>query len=226
MADSRKAPPLPKTPRHTRHVLFSDLPPKQNQHHNHPLPDEKNCRPFCLSLCAWACLSLCAVVLLVLLVGILFASFLHATLPEIAIAGLELRLPNSTKVADSIELFIEFSNQNEKFAVSFGQLAVETSSQRVDLGRTRIGAFSQGPRNTTELRVSTAVEKRGEDAEELVSDLNNSEAVLDVTLRGKVGFHIGGIDMDGVPVLVSCNPQKSEVDQGKKSRCSVRICPF
>lgn len=97
------------------------------------------------------------------------------------------------------------------------------------MGKTEISAFSQRPRNTTELRVSTAVEKTGvdgEDAEEMVSDLNDSEAVFDVTLRGNVGFHIGGIDIDGVPLLISCNPQKTEVDHGKKSRCSARIFPL
>lgn len=52
------------------------------------------------------------------------------------------------------------------------------------------------------------VEKPTEDAEELVSNLNNSEVVIGCDLQGKCGFHIGGINMDGVSVLILSNPQK------------------
>lgn len=52
------------------------------------------------------------------------------------------------------------------------------------------------------------VEKTAEDAEELVSNLNNSEVVVRCDLQGKCGFHIGGINMDGVSILILSNPQK------------------
>ena len=52
------------------------------------------------------------------------------------------------------------------------------------------------------------VKKTAKDAEELVSNLNNSEVVVRCDLQRKCGFHIGGINMDGVSVLILSNPQK------------------
>ena len=228
----------------SRRVFFSDLPPKyrpKRRGGGDGGDGDKNCRPICLAFCAWSCLAVFALVLVVLLVEVLFAVFLHASLPAIALRGVrfaKLEIQNASSsssiVSAGAEILVEFANENERIELSFGPLTVKASAESVSLGKSRIGAFSQPPRNTTELTVSTAVRRVGadrDDANELAAGLSGdgggSEAVeIEVVSRGTLGFHVGKIDIHGVPVLISCSAVKAELDHGNKSRCNVRIFPI
>ncbi|KAL5580483.1 hypothetical protein UlMin_012925 [Ulmus minor] len=224
------------------HVIFSDIRQnllamavrgKNNKEHN------RECCACQLACCARTGLAALAFLLILIFLGVTFLISLRSCLPEINICGLNfptfeviMHRKSATRHTASliaqIELGIEFLNKNKKVDLSYGQLRILATAEDFHLGKAKVGAFSQKTRNSTFIRVGTRIEHVGiykADAEQLKFDLVNSEVFLGVIIASTLSFHVGGITINGIPILARCYPKKAEIEIETKTICSVSIVP-
>lgn len=118
-----------------------------------------------------------------------------------------------------LEFVVEFANSNSRIELSFESLSAEVAWEEVKVqGKTEMESFSERPRESKALGVRTRMGNENE--KEKVLD---SETVLDLVIRGIVGFHVGMIDVNGIPLWIQCNPKQAEIDLGLKPLCRARI---
>lgn len=100
-------------------------------------------------------------------------------------------------------------------------------SEKIKLGQTEVAGFSQDPKNVKVIKLLTSVTKSEVDKEEgalLITNFKKKEMVLDVVSYGTVGFNVGALKLNGLPIMVECMKIKqSMVDLGQGPKCSFKL---
>ncbi|KAK9279600.1 hypothetical protein L1049_013279 [Liquidambar formosana] len=224
------------TSKPVRHVVFSEIPRRPHK------PDKERRRGRCCSgcfvvCCAWGCMIGFALVLVLLVVAAIFVAFLHSEMPEVHVA--RVSIPSLDVVTASsqqallsadVDIVVEVSNKNDRAKLSYGTMTVDVSSEKISLGQTKVVAFSQKPKNSTELKIHTKVTRLAVDKEDgafLKSNVKDGEMVFDVVLSGTIGVGVGRFTINGLPVTMACHGiQQSQVDIGQEPKCSVKMFSF
>jgi len=227
-------PPLEKAS--GRHVAFSDVPANHDEARDegkHLVREGNGCNKCCSVCFAWTLLGIFGLAVFLVVVGVLFILFLQSSMPKIYIQNLyfpTLKVHNTTKetlLNANVGLRIEFLNKNDEFELSYGHLTVHVKSGQIDLGRTRVSGFTHRPKDRKVLKITTKVkgiEVDEDEAMQLKSDVMNSQEIVDVGLRGTVGFHYRKFNLNFLPFKVACDHvKKADIVVTWKPKCSVRI---
>lgn len=180
-----------------------------------------------------------ALLLIVLLVGAIFVAIIQAEMPEVRIGRVSFpnyELQDAPSVKNSIlsadvDILIEVNNKNEKIGLSYSALKVVVSTDKIGMGQTKLGAFTQNPKNSTAMRIHSSISSSTVDkfdGETLLKNLKSRDLEIDVVLTGTMGFiSKGGVKMHGLPVTVLCQRIKlTEIDLGRDPKCSVKMFSF
>ncbi|GAV58604.1 hypothetical protein CFOL_v3_02137 [Cephalotus follicularis] len=238
-------PPLPKPPSRDqckssqRHVAFCEIPPKYQVRDDERCSDEESsrCRPCFFTCCAWTCLALCTLSLILLIVGVSFYAMVQSWLPEIRMEKISFiktdfvnSSPGSPKMLAlnaATDVVLQVSNKNENAGLVFGPLAVDVSWEEIKLGRANVPGFSLHPKNSTTLTLHSGVatsQVDKDDEGEIKTSLKNRDMMIDVFLTGLIGFNLGGLRMNGLPLQIVCQDiNLSDVDLGRQPACDVKI---
>lgn len=236
------APPGRNQPADPHHVVFKELAPKNLSDYESNKDDYDTPRKSKKHPCCFACgvrTFLCAFVflLLLLVMAVVFISFLYASLPKVYVRMIDLSkldvdgnntAKGKAKFNANVDLKMEFKNRNHGTKLKYGTWRVKVSWQEIKLGKTEVGGFSQKNNNVTELRVRMKVEDQvvyRDGADQLMDDLKDEKAVFDVVFRGHVSIHFGAIKINGLPLSVKCDPNKGLLDVARKHQCRVRLFP-
>lgn len=134
---------------------------------------------------------------------------------------------NESKMNAVINMTLRVSNNNDKLILLYSTISVFVTSQRVTLGETRIGGFSQRPKNDTDFEMKMVlnnVDVNKFAVDDLKSDISVKEVVYDVYVQGKIGFKVGSLKMDNVPFLSSCRQiNQRDVDLGRRPGCDAKM---
>ncbi|KAJ1376982.1 Late embryogenesis abundant protein [Sesbania bispinosa] len=193
------------------------------------------CKPLCYALCMRVCLGLFTLIIILVIMFVSYIAFLQSGRPQVNIMRLSINNLhidyNSQSIVGAISLEVRVSNKNERLMLLYEPLTVDVTKEKVQLGRTKIGGFSQMPQNDTNLDMTVTLDnarinKPGMDT--IGFDMNNTyEMEFDVYLSGKIGLKVGGLNVSIVPFLSSCHQIKQkDVDNGKSPACEVNIFAF
>ncbi|KAA8550455.1 hypothetical protein F0562_002139 [Nyssa sinensis] len=220
----------------SRRVSFSDFTSKEDQISIQSSDDEEESGwKCCHSCCAWTSLAVGCVVFLVLLLAGSFFSYLQSNLPEVQIQRLNISKigavsSNKQTLLDAdVELKFNATNKND-IVLEYGKLKMDISLDGIKMGEGNIAAFTQKPHNSTMLNIRSKVTKEAvvkDDVKDLKSNYNTSQLVIDVVMKGTLGFHVSGRELNGFPLTIKClQIDQSAIDSGLRPDCSVRILPF
>ncbi|KAJ4891340.1 Late embryogenesis abundant (LEA) hydroxyproline-rich glycoprotein family [Raphanus sativus] len=195
--------------------------------------DEKRKCPGCFrKCCACTCMFLSIVLIVVLLTGLSLNSSVKSSLPQVSVTYLRFsRLDFANSTADlllnaNLKTVLELSNKNDKSVLYYGPMRAAVSSENIKLGEKRLVGFTQSPGNVTYLSVPTRLRKSkvyDVDATLLRNKEKKLEAVVYVRLSGKLGFDWLGFRIR-LPTVIACEDVKqSDVINGLKPTCDVRI---
>ncbi|CAH8282351.1 unnamed protein product [Eruca vesicaria subsp. sativa] len=182
--------------------------------------------------CAWTCMSVSIVLIIVLLTGLSVNSSLHSRLPQVSVTTLKFsRLDVNNSKTDllmnaNVKTVLELSNKNDQPTLYYSPMKASVSSENINLGQKKILGFTQSPGNVTYLNIATRLRKAkvyDVDATLLRNKEKNHEAVVKVLLSGKLGFDWLGFRVR-LPFVIACEDVKqSDVINGLKPMCDVRI---
>ncbi|KAF3454786.1 hypothetical protein FNV43_RR05234 [Rhamnella rubrinervis] len=237
------APPGRYQPTDPRHVAFKELPPKhlsdyESNNDDYDAPRKSKKRPRCFACGVRTFLCVFVFFLLLMVMAVVFISFLYASLPNVYVRMIDLSkldvdgnhtARGKAKFNANVDLKMEFKNRNHGTKLKYGTWSVKVSWQEIKLGKTEVDGFSQKNKNITELSVRMKVQDQvvyRDGADQLMEDLKDEKAVFDVVLRGHVSIHFGAIKINGLSVSVKCDPNKGELDVARKHRCRVRLFPI
>ncbi|KAG6607382.1 hypothetical protein SDJN03_00724, partial [Cucurbita argyrosperma subsp. sororia] len=225
---------VPSTDKGARRVAFSDSLPK---HRSTSLRATKFVFSRLFAFCAWICLAVFGIAITLLILGVIFVSFLQSGLPEITVKMLDLskiQIQNSTNqnvavLNTKVRMAIDIKNKNEKLELSYSDLNMKLVSENIELGRNVIPSFSQEPGNTTSLNVTLNVDRDSIDRDSislLEDDRKKAQVVVKITMVGSVGFHLGIFKLNKVPIHVTCNFQQYLLlYRVKEPPCSITMFP-
>ncbi|XP_022998792.1 uncharacterized protein LOC111493353 [Cucurbita maxima] len=225
---------VPSTDKGARRVAFSDSLPK---HRSASLRATKFVFSHLFAFCAWICLAVFGIAITLLILGVIFVSFLQSSLPEITVKMLDLskiQIQNSTNqnvavLNTKVRMAIDIRNKNEKLELSYSDLNMKLVSENIELGRNVIPSFSQEPGNTTSLNVTLKVDRDSIDRDSislLEDDRKKAQVVVKITMVGSVGFHLGIFKLNKVPIHVTCNFQQYLLlYRVKEPPCSITMFP-
>ncbi|XP_008457557.2 uncharacterized protein LOC103497223 [Cucumis melo] len=231
---------LPSQNKGSRRVAFSDSLPKHRAAFGDGNSERHNkCCPRLFACCAWICVGIFGIVVAILILGVIFVSFLQSGLPEITVRMLNLsnfEIKNSTNQNDNnallnakLDMSIEMRNKNEKIELSYSSIVVNLVSEDVKLGRSVIPSFSHSPGNTTYLNVTMNVERVSTDKDnlsQLEDDRKKVQMDVQVKMEAKVGFHVGIFNLKNVPIHVACDFQQNLlVYRINEPPCNIRMFP-
>ncbi|XP_022158431.1 uncharacterized protein LOC111024923 [Momordica charantia] len=220
-----------------RRVYFSESLPT----HRATSDSGTKCRRRLFAYCGRICIGAFGILLALLIIAVIFMSFLQSGLPEISIKTLQLskfEIHDSTNqnhnnaVLDArVDISMTVRNKNDKIELSYGDIVVNVASDDVKLGKSVIGGFSHGPGNTTYLNVTTNVVGDGVDREnalEIQEEKKRVEMVAQVRMEAIIGFHAGIFSIEKVPIHVRCDDvqQFLLVNRIKEASCNIRMFPF
>ncbi|KAG2308623.1 hypothetical protein Bca4012_082296 [Brassica carinata] len=182
--------------------------------------------------CACTCMFLSVVLIIVLLTGLSVNSSLHSRLPQVSVTNLKFsRLDFANATTDlllnaNVKTVLELSNKNDQPTLHYSPMKASVSSENINLGQKKLLGFSQSPGNVTYLNIATRIRKSkvyDVDATLLRNKEKNHEAVVKVLVSGKLGFDWLGFRVR-LPVVIACEDVKqSDVMNGLKPMCDVRI---
>ncbi|XP_038895624.1 uncharacterized protein LOC120083816 [Benincasa hispida] len=229
---------LPSQNRGSRRVAFSESLPRHraasgegNSRHR------SKCCPRLFACCAWICLVVFGIVLAVLILGVIFMSFLQSGLPQITVKMLNLskfETNNSTNQNNvllnaKVDVSIEMRNKNDKIELSYSNIVVNLASDDVKLGRSVIPGFTHKPGNTTYFNVTMNVVGASTDKDnvsQLEDDRKRVQMNVQVTMESTVGFHIGIFNLNDVPIHVACDfKQFLLLYRINEPPCNIRMFP-
>ncbi|KAF8047616.1 hypothetical protein N665_2917s0003 [Sinapis alba] len=182
--------------------------------------------------CACTCMFLSIVLIIVLLTGLSVNSSLHSRLPQVSVTTLKfsrLNITNSTTdllLNANVKTVLELSNKNDQPMLYYSPMKASASSENINLGQKKLLGFTQSPGNVTYLNIATRIRKSkvyDVDATLLRNKEKNHEAVVKVLVSGKLGFDWLGFRIR-LPIVIACEDVKqSDVINGLKPMCDVRI---
>ncbi|KAH0930070.1 hypothetical protein HID58_015797 [Brassica napus] len=182
--------------------------------------------------CACTCMFLSIVLIIVLLTGLSVNSSLHSKLPQVYVTNLKfsrLDLANTTTdllLNANVKTVLELSNKNDQPTLYYSPMKASVSSENINLGQKKLLGFTQSPGNVTYLNIATRIRKSkvyDVDVTLLRNKEKNHEAVVKVLVSGKLGFDWLGFRVR-LPVVIACEDVKqSDVINGLKPMCDVRI---
>ncbi|KAF3579730.1 hypothetical protein DY000_02034827 [Brassica cretica] len=182
--------------------------------------------------CACTCMFLSTVLIIVLLTGLSVNSSLHSRLPQVYVTNLKfsrLGLANTTTdllLNANVKTVLELSNKNDQPTLYYSPMKASVSSENINLGQKKLLGFTQSPGNVTYLNIATRIRKSkvyDVDSTLLRNKEKNHEAVVKVLVSGKLGFDWLGFRVR-LPVVIACEDVKqSDVINGLKPMCDVRI---
>lgn len=195
--------------------------------------EEKRKCPGCFrKCCACTCMFLSIVLIIVLLTGLSVNSSIKSRLPQVFVTNLKFSRFNFAQSSTDLLLnanlntVLQLSNKNDKTVLYYSPMKADVSSENISLGQKRLIGFEQNPGNVTSLKIATRLRKSkvyDVDATLLRNKEKNLEAVVDVFLRGKLSFDWLGFRIH-IPVVIACQDVKqSDVINGLKPKCDVRI---
>lgn len=230
---------LPSQNKGSRRVAFSDSLPKHRPTSNDSNSEHCNkcCCPRLFACCAWICLGVFGIVVAILILGVIFMSFLQSGLPEITVRMLNLskfEIGNSTNQNNvvlnaKVDMSIEMRNKNEKIELSYSNIVVNLASEDVKLGRSVIHGFSHDPGNTTYFNVTMNVVGDSTDKDnvlQLEDDRKRVQMNVHVTMEATVDFHVGIFKLNKVPIHVACDfRQFLLLYRINEPPCNIRMFP-
>ncbi|CAH8385762.1 unnamed protein product [Eruca vesicaria subsp. sativa] len=195
--------------------------------------EEKRKCPGCFrKCCACTCMFLSIVLIILLLTGLSVNSSVKSRLPEVSVTNLKfsrLDFANSTKdllLNANMKTVLELSNKDDKSVLYYSPMKAVVSSENINLGQKKLVGFVQSPGNVTYLSIATRLRKGkvyDVDATLLRNKEKKLEAVVNVRLSGKLGFDWLGFRIR-LPTVIACEDVKqSDVINGLKPTCDVRI---
>lgn len=220
----------------SRRVAFTDSLPK----HRTTSGDSEHGSRFCPRLfacCGWICIGVFGIVLAVLILGVIFLSFLQSGLPEITVRTLDLtkfEIQNSTNQDNAplnsrVQMSVEMKNKNEKMELTYSNIAMNLVSEDVGLGKSVIAGFSHNPGNTSRFNLTIDVAGDSTDREnalELEDDKKKVQMDVQVTMEATIGFHLGIFHLNKVPIHVGCVYHQSLIlYRAQQPPCNIRMFP-
>ncbi|CAA0373594.1 unnamed protein product [Arabidopsis thaliana] len=195
--------------------------------------DKRICASGCFrKCCACTCMFVSVVLIIVLLVGLSANSSIKSILPQVLVTNLKFsRLDIAKSSTDllmnaNLNTVLQLSNNNDKTVLYYGPMKADISSENINLGKKTLSGFKQDPGNVTSLKILTRLRKSkvyDVDATLLTNKEKTLEAVVDVFLRGKLSVDWLGFKVH-IPIVIACESVKqSDVINGLKPACDVRI---
>ncbi|KFK22951.1 hypothetical protein AALP_AAs47561U001000 [Arabis alpina] len=194
--------------------------------------EKRDCSGCFRKCCAYTCMFLSIVLIIVLLTGLSVNTSIKSRLPEVLVTNLkfsrlDFAISSDLLMNANMNTVLQLSNKNnDKTVLYYSPMKADVSSENINLGQKRLVGFEQNPGNVTSLKIATRVRKSkvyDVDATLLRNKEKNREAVVDVFLRGKLSFDWLGFRIH-IPVVFACEDVKqSDVLNGLKPNCDVRI---
>ncbi|KAJ0260022.1 Late embryogenesis abundant [Hirschfeldia incana] len=182
--------------------------------------------------CACTFMFVSILLIIVLLTGLSVNSSLHSRLPQVSVTTLKFsRLDITDSATDlllnaNVKTVLELSNKNDQPTLYYSPMKASVSSENINLGQKKLLGFTQSPGNVTYLNIATRIRKSkvyDVDATLLRNKEKNHEAVVKVLVSGKLGFDWLGFRVR-LPIVIACEDVKeSDVINGLKPMCDVRI---
>ncbi|EOA27510.1 hypothetical protein CARUB_v10023650mg [Capsella rubella] len=195
--------------------------------------DKRICPAGCFKkCCACTCMFVSIVLIIVVLTGLSVNTSIKSKLPEVLVMNLKFsRLDVAKSSTDllmnaNLNTVLQLSNKNDKTVLYYSPMKADVSSENINLGKKTLLGFKQDPGNITSLKIPTRLRKSkvyDVDATLLTNKEKNLEAEVDVFLRGKLSFDWLGFNVH-IPIVIACEDVKqSDVINGLKPTCDVRI---
>ncbi|KAF8086518.1 hypothetical protein N665_0622s0011 [Sinapis alba] len=194
--------------------------------------EKRKCSGCFRKCCACTCMFLCIVLIILLLTGLSVNSSVKSSLPQVSVTNLRFsRLDFANSTTDlllnaNMKTVLELANKIDKSVLYYSPMKAAVSSENINLGQKKLVGFTQSPGNVTYLSIATRLRKAkvyDVDATLLRNKEKKLEAVVNVRLSGKLGLDWLGFRIH-LPTLIACEDVKqSDVINGLKPTCDVRI---
>ncbi|CAN8247498.1 unnamed protein product [Cochlearia groenlandica] len=194
--------------------------------------EKRECSGFFRKCCACTCVFMSIFLLIALLTGLSVNFSIKSRLPLVYITKLDFSrfdFTNSTTdvlLNANINTVLQLSNVNDKTTLYYSPMKADVSSENINLGQKKILGFAQSPGNVTYLKIVTRLRKykaNDVDATLLRNNVKSLEAEVNVLLSGKVSFDWLGFRIH-LSIVIACEDVKqSDVKNGLKPECDVRI---
>ncbi|XP_062090595.1 NDR1/HIN1-like protein 6 [Humulus lupulus] len=240
MADQPQKPPLQKPPGYRDPTAapgkpaMSRPPPRKSVlpttfHH------KKRRRNWCRTCCCFIFVFLLLLIFVLAIAGGLFYLWFDPKLPVFHLQSFRVPKFNVTVKSDGTYLDahtvtrIEVKNPNSKLEIFYGrtQVSVTAGGDDTEFGSQQVSGFTQGKKNTTSLKIETAVKNQLVDdglGTKLKNGFKNKGLVVDVEARTRVGFIVQGMKIGTVEVDALCGGVSlKKLDSGDMPKCSVNL---
>ncbi|XP_048610366.1 NDR1/HIN1-like protein 6 isoform X2 [Brassica napus] len=169
------------------------------------------------SCCCCVCITIVLLVFLFLIATAIFYLWFDPKLPTFSLSSFRLdgfKLsddPDGSSLSAAAVARVEMRNPNAKLVFYYGDTAVDMSigngNDETQMGDTTINGFRQGPKNSTSVKVETAVKNMLVDrglAMRLASKFQSKDLVINVVAKTKVGLGVGGMKIGMLAVNLRC----------------------
>ncbi|KAL1192768.1 hypothetical protein V5N11_030852 [Cardamine amara subsp. amara] len=194
--------------------------------------EKRRCSGCFRECCAWTCMFLSIVLIILLLTGLSVNSSIKSKLPQVFVANLKFSKLDFVKSSTdllmnaNVNTVLQLSNNNDKTVLYYSPMKADVSSENINLGQKKLDGFKQNPGDVTTLKIATRLRKSkvyDVDATLLRNKEKYVQVVVDVLLSGKLSFDWLGFRVR-LPIVIACDGVKqSDVLNGLKPTCDVRI---
>lgn len=200
----------------------------------HPKKRSRSCCPIC---CCLFCCFISIFIIFLLLVGGIFYLLYEPKLPIFRLNSFKLTQFNVTAKPDGTYLDvqttsrIEIKNPNSKIQIAYGKTSVAISvttngGDEMELGTTEIDKFTQGKKNTTNLKVNLGLKNREVNAgfaNKLKKGYENGDLKVGVEVKTGLGFFVEGFKIGPLGVDINCGGVTlKKLENGDMPKCSIQ----
>ncbi|XP_010544789.1 PREDICTED: uncharacterized protein LOC104817334 [Tarenaya hassleriana] len=179
-----------------------------------PKKKRRNC---CMPCCCCFCVTLLLLIFVLVVACGVFYLWFDPKLPTFSLASCRLDQfkvsadPDGASLSANAVARVEIKNPNLKIAFYLGDTDVDVTvgqgNDETGLGSATVPGFRQDPRNTTRVKVATAVTNQLVEtrvAKRLAMKFQSKDLVINVEAKSKVGLGIGNIKIGMLAVNLKC----------------------